>query len=147
MKLARVAESESLNVNDWQYWNGSQWMSGEGSAVPITTTNELTGITSQPNEGGYVAVSVPGNVYTDTTVDLSYACSPAGPWSVPSPVYTIPQVDEYYDEIAYIPTFHPELSSTGHLVVSYNIDTTSGLTATEENVHEYQPQFLDISAG
>ncbi len=107
MKEARVAQGESLNVNDWQYWNGSQWMSGETTAVPVSTTNELTGVTAQTNEGGFVAVSVPGSVYTDKTVDLSYACSPAGPWSAPTPIYTIPQINEYYDEIAYIPTFHP----------------------------------------
>jgi hypothetical protein len=147
MKVARVADGESLNVNDWQYWNGSQWMSGEGSAAPINTTNELTGITAQSQEGGYVAVSVPGSVYTDKTVDLSYACSPAGPWTTPTPVYNIPQVNEYPDEVAYIPTFHPELSTAGDLVVSYNIDTTDGLLATEANVHEYQPQFLQLNTG
>ena len=147
MKEARVAQGESLNVNDWQYWNGSQWTSGETTAVPVSTTNELTGVTAQTNEGGFVAVSVPESVYTDKTVDLSYACSPAGPWSAPTSVYTIPQINEYYDEIAYIPTFHRELSAPGNLVVSYNIDTTSGLTATEENVHQYQPQFLDVGTG
>jgi hypothetical protein len=145
MKVARVAEGESLNANDWQYWNGAQWMTGEGAATPITTTNELTGITSQPNEGGYVGVSVPGSVFTDKTVDLSYACSLAGPWSAPVPVYTIPQVAQYSDEVAYIPTFHPELSSPGNLVVTYNIDTTNGLQATEDNVHQYQPQFIELN--
>ena len=33
MKEARVSQGESLNTNDWQYWNGSQWVSGETSAV------------------------------------------------------------------------------------------------------------------
>jgi hypothetical protein len=147
MKLARVAEGESLNSNEWQYWNGSQWASGESNAVNITTTNELTGVTTQANAGGFVGVSIPGSVYTDKTVDLSYACSPTGPWSTPTPVYTIPQVSQYNNEIAYIPTFHPELSSPGDLVVSYNIDTTDGLAATEADVHQYQPQFLQVSPG
>ena len=147
MKEARVVQGETLNINDWQYWNGTHWVSGETLAVPVSTTNELTGVTAQTHEGGFVAVSVPGSVYTDKTVDLSYACSPAGPWSAPTPVYTIPQIDQYYDEIAYIPTFHPELSASGNLVVSYNIDTTSGLTATEADVHQYQPQFLDVGTG
>jgi hypothetical protein len=147
MKIARVAEGESLNANDWQYWNGTQWLSGEGNAVAVTTTNELTGVMAQSDEGGFVGVSVPGSVYTDKTVDLSYACSPTGPWSAPTPVYTIPQIAQYTDEIAYIPTFHPELSSPGTLVVSYNLDTTSGWIATENNIHEYQPQFLQLDIG
>lgn len=50
----------------------------------------------------------------------------AGPWSAPAPVYTIPQITQYTDEIAYIPTFHPELSGAGGMVISYNINTTSG---------------------
>jgi len=147
MKEARVVQGETLNINDWQYWNGSQWVSGETSAVPVSTTNELTGVTAQTNEGGFVAVSVPGTVYTDKTVDLSYACSPAGPWSAPTPIYTIPQITEYSNEIAYMPTFHTEISSPGDLVVSYNIDTLNGLSASEQNVHDYQPQFLDVGTG
>jgi hypothetical protein len=92
-----------------------------------------------------VAVSIPGGVFQDKTVDLSYACSPTGPWSSPVPIYTIPQVNEYPNEIAYIPTFHPELSSHG-LIISYNVDSLSGLSALEQNVHQYQPQFLQLSS-
>jgi len=147
MKEARVAQGEALNLNDWQYWNGTQWVSSEGSAVPVNTTNELTGVTAQTNKGGFLAVSVPGSVLTDTTVDLSYACSPAGPWSAPIPVYTIPQITQYADEVAYMSTFHTELSSPGDLVVSYDINTLDGLSAQEENVHQYQPQFLQLSTG
>ncbi len=147
MKEARVAQGETLNVNDWQYWNGTQWVSGEGSAVPVDTTNELTGVTAQTDAGGFLGVSVPGSVFTDTTVDLSYACSPAGPWSAPIPVYTIPQISEYDNEIAYMSTFHTELSSPGDLVVSYDINTLDGLSALEENVHQYQPQFLQLGTG
>jgi hypothetical protein len=95
---------------------------------------------------GYVAVSTAPNVYANS-VDLSYACSPQGPWTTPTSVYSIPQVAEYQDEIAYIPTFHPELSSGGSLIVSYNIDTTNGLADLEQNVHQYQPQFIQLNMG
>jgi hypothetical protein len=30
-------------------------------------------------------------------------------------------------------------------VISYNLDTTDGLAALEQNVHEYQPQFLQVN--
>jgi hypothetical protein len=145
MKVARVAQGDSLDTNDWQYWDGAEWVSGEENAVPMETTYQLTGVTAQQDANGFVSVSVPGSVYTDKTVDLSYACSPTGPWSAPTPVYAIPQVSQFYDEIAYIPTFHPELSTDGSLIVSYNIDTTAGLASIEQDVHEYQPQFLQIS--
>ena len=142
MKVARVPVGQSLDVNAWTYWNGSQWLSGEGNAVPIQPDTVLTGVIPLANNSGFMAVSIPGGVYNDKTVDLSFACSPTGPWSSPQAVYTIPQVYQYSDEIAYIPTFHPEISSEGGLVISYNINSTAGLSVVESNVHTYQPQFL-----
>ena len=147
MKVARVPQGESLDTNDWTYWNGAQWLSGEANAVPDETVTVLTGIAAQPSGNGYMAVSIPGWAGGDTSVDLSYACSPAGPWSAPAPVYTIPQVTQYQNELAYIPTFHPELSGAGGMVISYNIDNTGDLAALEQDVHEYQPQFIALNPG
>jgi hypothetical protein len=146
MKVARVPLNQTLNTGSWQYWNGSDWVSGEANAVPISSVNPLTGVIPQQDGVGYVAVSMAPNVYANS-VQLSYACSPDGPWTVPVPVYTVPQIDEYQDEIAYIATFHPELSSGGCLIVSYNIDTTNGWADVEQNVHQYQPQFLQLNIG
>jgi hypothetical protein len=138
MKIARVPRGQTLNVSDWTYWNGMQWESGEANALPVNTGLELDGISAQAGGSGYVAVSIPG---FGSTVDLSYACSPTGPWSTPQALYSIPQIGEYQGEIAYIPSFHPELTGQGGLVVSYNLNNlTSG--ATLQNVHLGQPQFL-----
>jgi hypothetical protein len=52
-------------------------------------------------------------------------------WSAPAPLYAIPQVSQYANEVAYIPAFHPELSGSGGMVISYNIDNTGDLTALE----------------
>jgi hypothetical protein len=147
MKVARVPQGESLDTNDWTYWNGAQWVSGEANAEPEVTITVLTGVAPQPGGNGYMAVSIPGWAGGDTSVDLSYACSAAGPWSSPAPLYTIPQVTQYPNEIAYIPTFHPELSGLDGLVISYNINNTGNLTALEQDVHEYQPQFIQLNAG
>ena len=146
MKVARAPIGESLNTNDWTYWNGSQWVAGEGNAVPVQPYTVLTGVIPLIGNSGFMAVSVPGGVTNDKTVDLSFACSPTGPWSSPKAVYTIPQVSEYPDEIAYYPTFHPEISGGAGLVVSYNVDSTNGLSALESDVHAYQPQFLVLSS-
>jgi hypothetical protein len=147
MKVARVPLGGSLDISAWQYWNGAQWVSGEGNAVADQTITVLTGVTPQQGGTGYEAVSIPGWEGGDTTVDLAYSCSPAGPWSSPTPVYTIPQVTQDHDEVSYFPTFHPELSGAGGLVVSYNIDSTDGLPALEQNDHLYQPQFIQLSTG
>jgi hypothetical protein len=144
MKLARVPLGQSQDTTSWQYWTGQQWASGESSAVVIQTTNVLTGVTAQASGSGYIAVSIPNSVYTDNTLDVSYACAPQGPWSVPTAVYTIPEVSEYKDEIAYIPTIHTDLSDGESLVVSYNVDSLDGLTPLEANIHGYQPRFLIV---
>ena len=145
MKVARVPTGESLNVNDWTYWNSTQWVSGEGNAVPIQPYTVLTGVIQMANNSGYMAVSIPGGVVNDKTLDLSFACSPTGPWSSPRAVYTIPQVSQYANEIAYIPTFHPEISGGSGLVISYNINSTNGMSTLQNNVHTYQPQFLQLN--
>ena len=144
MKVARVALGNSLDTGAWQYWNGTQWVSGEGNAVAEQTITVLTGVTPQQDGIGYEAASIPGWQGGDTSVDLAYSCSPAGPWTAPTPVYTIPQVTQYPNEIAYMATFHPELSSPGDLTVSYAINTLNGLSALEQDVHQYQPQFLQL---
>jgi len=146
MKLARVPRGHSVATDDWQYWNGRGWEGGETNAIVIPTRGELTGVIPREGGIGYEAVSVPGALLADRTVDLSYACSPEGPWSAPVPVYSIPQIARFHHEFAYIPTFHPELSPLGSVVISYNIDTTDGLSATRRDVHSYQPQFLLIGS-
>jgi hypothetical protein len=145
--VARVPLGSSLDTSAWQYWNGTQWVSGENNAVADQTITVLTGVTPQPDGTGYEAVSIPGWAGGGTTVGLAYSCSPTGPWSSPTPVYAIPQITQYHDEVSYSPTFHAELSHAGDLVVSYNIDSTDGLPALEQNTHQYQPQFIELSSG
>jgi hypothetical protein len=147
MKIARVPRGRSLRLHSWRYWNGSQWVAGETHALTLGTSNELTGVMAQKGGVGYEAVSIPGSVRTDRTVDLSYACSPQGPWSRPVDVYSIPQIGHYHDEIAYIPTFHPELSGRSGVVVSFNLNTLDGLSPLKKDIHAYQPQFLRLVSG
>jgi hypothetical protein len=144
MKVARVPLGQTLSAGSWQYWDGSGWVSGEANAVPIATTNQLTGVVPQQSGVGYVAVSTGPSVFA-SDVELSYSCTPEGPWTTPTSVYRIPQITQYPDEIAYIPTFHPEISSLGSLVISYNVDSLAGLSTLEQDVHAYQPQFLALS--
>jgi hypothetical protein len=146
-KVARVPPGSSLRLRAWRYWDGSTWVAGETHAVTVHTRNQLTGVVPHEGRAGYEAVSIPGGVLTDRTVDLSYSCTPQGPWSTPAPVYSIPQIERLRDEIAYIPTFHPELSGNGGIVVSFNLDTLDGLSPLKRDIHAYQPQFLRIMNG
>jgi hypothetical protein len=145
MRIARVPAIDSLDVADWRYWNGSKWISGEKHAAVVSTVNELTGVVKNPDGRGFIAVSIPSGLFADRTVDLSYAKAPEGPWSKPKAVFNIPEVGNHSGEFAYIPTFHPELSSGDDvLVVSYNINNTGLFPVLLHDIHTYQPRFLDI---
>ncbi len=143
-KIARVPQGSSLDTGAWRYWTGSEWAQGEASAALVPTGSALTGVIQEPDAPGYVAVSIAPSVFSNT-VDLSFAASPTGPWTSPRPVYLVPEIAQYHNEIAYIPTFHPQLSKGNVLVVSYNVDTTDGIDALARDVHAYQPRFIDVS--
>jgi hypothetical protein len=144
MKVARVHIGRSLDVSLWEFWNGSGWVHGENTAALVETVNQLSGVIPDPGDKGFIGVSIPSGVLYDKTVDLSYAPSPAGPWSDPQSVYSIPELKQYAGEFAYLPTFHPELSTRDDLVVSYNLDTTEGFPVLFHDIHSYQPRFLLI---
>ena len=124
---------------------GHNRVPGESNAMAEPLPTVFTGVIALAGDSGYMAVSIPGGLVGDTTVDVSFSCSPVGPWSSPEAIYSIPQINQFHDEFAYMPTFHPELSGNGGLIVSYDIDTTDGLSALASDVHAYQPQFLQIS--
>jgi hypothetical protein len=145
MKIARMPVGHSTDVGAWTYWSGSGWVGDESSAAVVQTLNDLTGVAADPDGRGFIGVSVPSGLLRDTTVDLSYASSPEGPWSAPQPIYVIPEIRQYEGEMAYFPTFHQELASSDQLVVSYNLDTTAGYPVLLHDVHSYQPVFLTIT--
>ena len=130
MEVARVPLNDTATVGDWQYWNGTTWVSGEANAVVTANSNLFTGVTAQQGGTGYESVQTAGGGSAPTTLDVSYACSPQGPWSGQTPVYTVPEIAQYApNEIAYTPNFHPDISGTGGLVISYSVDTTASLPA------------------
>ena len=143
LKVARVPVGNTLDFSQWSYWNGSSWVPGESNAV-VTATPLVNGIVPLENASGFMGVGVGGSG-SDYYVYLTFSCSPTGPWSPSTGVYTIPQTAAYPDEIAYMATFHPELSGDG-LVASYNIDSSGGLSSLEQDDHEYQPGFIEIAA-
>jgi hypothetical protein len=119
---------------------------GASNAVAVPSVDQLTGVTPNPDRKGFIAVCLGAEWRRNRRHHrLSYASSPTGLWTAPQPVYTIRQISQDQSEVAYMPTFHPELSSANSLVVSYNINTTLGLSGLLQDVHRYQPHFLLIS--
>jgi hypothetical protein len=143
LKVARVPVGHSLHFADWTYWNGSSWVTGESNAA-ITSTPLVNGVIPLKNNGGFMGVGV-DNSGTNYSLALTFSCSPTGPWSPGVNVFSIPQTASYANEIAYMATFHPELSAAG-LVTSYNIDSRDGLSALQRNDRKYKPHFVVIGS-
>jgi hypothetical protein len=141
LKVARVPVGDSLDFSDWTYWNGSSWVSGESNAA-VTSTPLVNGVIPLKGGSGFMGVGV-GNEGRKYWISLTFSCSPTGPWSPGVNVFPIPQTASYANEIAYMATFHPELTTAG-LVTSYNIDSTDGLSALKRNDRKYKPHFVVI---
>ena len=142
MKVARVPVGETLDLGDWTYWTGSDWVAGESNAVATPGFPLLTGVIPLQDDSGFMGVGVGGSG-SDMWLSVSFSCGPTGPWSSSHDIYSIPEVSQFPDELAYIATFHPELSGNG-LVASYNLNSLDGLSALEQNDHRYQPRFVLI---
>jgi hypothetical protein len=143
LKAARVPVGQMLNLSQWSYWNGSNWVAGESNAA-VTGIPLVNGVVPLKGGSGFMGVGTGGSG-SSYYVALTFSCSPTGPWSIGQNVYSIPETAQYSNEIAYLGTFHPELSDGGALVASYSLDSLDGLPALEQNVHQYQPRFLQIS--
>ena len=141
LKVARVPVGATLDFSKWTYWNDSSWVSGESNAA-VTGTPLVNGVIPLKGQSGFMGVGV-GNAGTKYWLSLTFACSPTGPWSPAVDVFSIPQTASYRNEIAYMATFHPELTAAG-LVTSYNIDSKDGLSALERNDRKYKPHFVLI---
>jgi len=89
-----------------------------------------------------VGVDNSGRSYS---LSLTFSCSPTGQWGSRMNVFSIPQTASYANEIAYMATFHPELSAAG-LVTSYNIDSTDGLSVLERNDRKDKPHVVVIGS-
>jgi hypothetical protein len=144
MKVARVAVGQSLDLDAWRYWNGYDWVAGERNAIASSDIPSLTGVIPLAHGSGYMGIGIDGSAGQTMTVDVTFSCSPTGPWGPPASVYDIPETTHYPDELAYIATFHPELSKRT-LVVSYNVNSLDGISALERNDHQYQPRFIELN--
>ena len=142
MKVARIPVGQSTDSSAWTYWDGSAWVAGEANAVAAPGFPLITGVIPLANGSGFMGAVIGGSG-SNMSVGVTFSCSPAGPFSSPQEIYSIPEVSQNPDELAYMATFHPELTSDG-LVTSYDINSLDGLSALEQNDHLYQPRFIVI---
>jgi hypothetical protein len=141
--VARVAPGMVDRFGMWRFFDGSTWRPDPRSARPICpwVPTELS-VSRLPSWNCWVMVHSadcfsPG-------IQLRFAPTPWGPWSVASTVYRCPEVGWHRTVFTYAAKAHPELAGgPGEVVVTYVANSTDFGRAVE-HPQLYRPRFLRI---
>ncbi|GAA1690004.1 hypothetical protein GCM10009830_42020 [Glycomyces endophyticus] len=153
-RIARVHGSDLSATAKWQYWTADGW-----TAYESDTGIGLNGIANEYSvtawNGQYVLVTQDSTLAFNNQVFAYTSCSPAGPFTNQSLVYTMPETgmfgEPYHDEriFAYNAHLHPTISSGNRFVMSYNVNTfDSRMTAEGSHYTDpsiYKPRFVSFT--
>jgi len=156
--LARTQGVNNLiNPAKWQYWNATQnkWLSGQTNATALSGVAAITpeySVDQMKYNGGtfYLMTGMdPQNPPFPlwNAVTTWYSCSPQGPWSNKTTVYTTPEAGANGCKtgtlVTYNPKAHPEFTDSTGILLTYNVNanTSSDLVCA----NDYMPRFLRLT--
>ncbi len=159
---ARSTTDQILDVSKWRVWNGTVWVDGVSNAIAITPKND-----SVSDEFNIVRVSISGRktyvlAALDTTapwgfwrdITLYSSCTPEGPFTGKHVVYSTPETRSFSvpglaattklkeNLVVYNPHIHSQLSGSGRLLISYNLNRTHN--ADSIYIDGYRPRFISV---
>jgi hypothetical protein len=137
-KFAHVARSPGGDLkNEWEYFDGQNWIS-EPSSYPIHS-----GVSDQfsviRDNGKYYLIT--HKIIFGGEILIFESDAPEGPWSNERTLYCTPESGG--NIFTYNSFVHPELSETGELRISYNINSFE-FSDLFENADNYRPKFVHI---
>lgn len=145
--VARLPTGDPVSDQaQWTYFDGTAWNTDQASAAPITSDVEAEYSVSQVGSA-YVLVTMDESNFFDGYVDVSFGCSPEGPFGDTQQVYTAPQVNTKKKKIyAYEAHIQPQFTSESAsgqttITLSYNVNTLGG----PPQVSIYRPTFLNVT--
>lgn len=143
MILARVAQPEIADFDQWQFFTGDRWVSDVSQTVLLCAdiANEYS-VSYQPALEKYISVythnSMSKNIVART------APEPHGPWSEPIFLYRCPEEDWHANIFCYAAKGHPEISpAPDELIVTY-VTNSYDFNQIESDARLYRPRFLLI---
>ena len=159
-RLARVPRNHLLDQR-WQYWGPTGWSTNATRSVRLSNVNYKTTAVVKRQTGGYLMLSIPEpKILRGTTLTAAFACTPQGPWSPRRTIAKLRDVGPYTDtvsgavlrRVAYMAIPHPERTSAGRILVSYNRnvysdagDPWAGVNAIWRKPSLYQLRFVGVS--
>ena len=159
-KLPYVARIKSLSAlmqpAQWQYWNAntSSWVSGQSNATPLSGVPAITGEYSveqlTSSMGPFylmVGMDPQDPAYPDWKyVTTYYSCTPQGPWTTRTVVYTTPESGAPGCSVGtlftYNPKAHIEFTDDTGVLVSYNVNANNSKDLICAN--DYIPRFIRV---
>jgi hypothetical protein len=156
--LARISSLDSLaNPSKWQYWNAtrSRWVNQQASATNLAGISAITGeytINKMQASSGvfYLMTGMdPQNPLYPLWefVITYYSCTPQGPWTQRSVVYTTPETGAPGCSVGtlftYDPRAHVEFTTSRGVLISYNVNANnpSDLVCADD----YKPRFIRVN--
>jgi hypothetical protein len=155
--VARTSSINNLtNAATWQFWNATQkkWLAGESNATA------LSGVTAVTPEYSVDAMSYNGGTFylmagmdplnpaypLWNAVTTWYSCTPQGPWTNKTTVYTAPEAGANGCKTGTLVTYnakaHTEFTDSDGILMSYNVNanTSSDLVCADD----YKPRFVRV---
>jgi hypothetical protein len=155
--VARMTSINNLtNAAKWQFWNAAQkkWLAGESNATAMSGVAAVTpeySVDSMSYNGGtfYLMAGMdpqhPAYPLWDA-VTTWYACSPQGPWTHKTTVYTAPEAGANGCKtgtlVAYNAKAHTEFTDADGILMSYNVNANTGSDLVCAN--DYKPRFVRV---
>ncbi|MFF4607230.1 hypothetical protein ACFY12_31405 [Streptomyces sp. NPDC001339] len=156
--LARVPAGRLADRGGWRFWDGTHWRRSPEQAVPVLRDGGRrgvgTGFTVVREGPAWVLFTMDtGGDGTAATQALTsyWSCSPQGPWHGPNGRLTPPRPpapDPRY-VIVYNPQAHPEFTTDGRLLLSYDVNWLGPPGVPPDarlngDVDLYRPRFLRV---
>jgi hypothetical protein len=143
LHIARVRGTDLLG--DWQYFTGNGWSSAETDSARVMdgVSNEFS---VSPLGTGYVLITQDTSELLSAHVVAYFSCSPAGPFTGKTAVYTTPETGAFGsygngNVYTYNPHAHPELSHGNQLLISYNVNSFD-VDDIFADASIYRPRFI-----
>jgi hypothetical protein len=148
--------SDVTNASTWQFWNATkaEWLSGESHATA------MTGVAAVTPEYSVDSLIYNGSTFYMMTgmdpqnppyplwdaVTTWYSCSPQGPWSNKTTVYTAPEAGANGCKVGTLFTYnaksHSEFTNSDGILISYNVNANDSSDLVCAN--DYMPRFVRI---
>lgn len=137
--VARVPR-DRLTSNKWEFYTGAGWSPDPAGAARITS--DLSNLSVFKHGSGYMLVGMETGFGFGKNIIAYYSCSPTGPWTDRTLLYTVPEATGSI--ITYLAIAHPEFSRDGPMLISYCLNNTKPQGGfVSANI--YRPHFIRVT--